>query len=182
MTSLVRSLLTHGAIVDLVSGKNKTPFEEMLHRHVDSRPKSGIAEWIEFVKRVCLLLSAGANPTRRVPSLLAIVLYPTYSDRTVSKIASLYCKLVDVAVKSRVFSYAAVSSLYDDIRRLTLNREGLDDSLEVLRKFLSEGFTLKEMCRLKIRDSIRPPLCVNTMSGSIELPRQLKAYILFDMF
>ena len=89
-------------------------------------------------------------------------------------------QLTEVMFLSGAFPRSYAVDFYDAIRKWPQSDDNrLSGAKEFLEHFLADGFTLKDLCRLKIREAIRPPLVVNVMSDDLILPNQLKDFILF---
>ncbi|XP_064627966.1 poly [ADP-ribose] polymerase tankyrase-2-like [Lineus longissimus] len=88
--------------------------------------------------------------------------------------------LVTTLVMSGSLTRSDVSKLYEQIRAKDdwTSTEWHEDVVGFISEFLARGYTLQELCRLKLRQSIQPPLWVKVMSEHIKLPKPLKAYLL----
>jgi hypothetical protein len=181
---IVKNMLEYGADVNFRSNSGSTPLGELLFmQKLRQRNRTeNEASLRDFVDCVCLLLHAGAIPTvdflgERESDLLVTVKYlvngntdPKYT------IPSNIGKFITTAIMIGSFSWNETVILYRYIQKV--NNEKLRSIEEILKYFLENGFTLKEICRQKIRGAIRPPLLLH-FTGDMELPNPLKEYISF---
>jgi hypothetical protein len=73
------------------------------------------------------------------------------------------------------------SDFVDKYRQVILKgTTGQQDGADWLDDIVENGYTLKQLSRIKLRQMIRHPLVTNAMSEMIPLPTLLKKYILFD--
>ncbi|XP_064646858.1 uncharacterized protein LOC135499824 isoform X2 [Lineus longissimus] len=88
-------------------------------------------------------------------------------------------ELVKTLVETGSLSWRLIGEIYQNIKDPShaMKCKAVEEYLE---EFLANGYTLKEMCRLKIREVMRPPLRASVTSNDLEYPTQLKKYILFQ--
>ena len=85
-------------------------------------------------------------------------------------------KVVKVSVRSGLLSKEYIQEVRNEIK--ALHDENLQEIETFLDYTLKNGFSLKEWCRLKLREVTRLPLRANIKSEEVRLPRILKEYIL----
>ncbi|XP_064634377.1 uncharacterized protein LOC135492116 [Lineus longissimus] len=119
----------------------------------------------------CRLIEAGGRARSFDGKLVKLLTYmhPTGGNLIFSDTSN----IVKALVLSGTLSRGEIKELYDACKITTTYKsaEGF------LRNFLTSGATLMELCRIKLREEIAPPLFVNVLSPDLCLPPDLRKYL-----
>ncbi|XP_064644009.1 poly [ADP-ribose] polymerase tankyrase-2-like [Lineus longissimus] len=204
--STIRHLLNHGANIQTKCRiGHREPIEHLMDNPVveeDLFSDNNRAALAGFAEALCLLLGAGAKV--HVDTLLTGYnnnwdqidshdeldsLFSIFLRHGTQYLPPNFTKLVTTVVETENFFLEEISDLLgklnSEANTVSIHRSTNPEllrSIAFLQEYLKNANlkSLKDLCRLRLRQAIRPPLWATVQSRQFEFPKLLKKYLLFE--
>jgi ankyrin repeat protein len=188
---IVAELLRKGANVDALNMTNETAIDRTVSQLKLMASYRGELQTVtnHFINFSHLLKAGSPLPDKHIEcsqdgkALFKLLLGAFNLVQSVDSIDKMCLKAFIQAVKVTVYSgIKADQETINDIKSCLKNSRIKQELVEFLEDIDKCGYSLKQLCRIRMRQLIKSPLMINVMSNEIVFPSVLRQYIILDYF